>query len=268
MLKTVKGVVLREVDIGDYDKMLTVLTAEQGRISIFANGVKRLKSPHFVATQLYTYSEFTLYGSRDKYYIRECTKIESFFGLRDTLPSLALAAYIAEVACDVSLEEQEEDTLLRLVLNSFYCIAKNSKPLDLIKAAFELRVLGEIGFMPDLVGCADCGKSDFETYFFDVEGGTFRCDDCFHRAEPGFEASLNRQNENEGIYSGSRLIIPLSRSVFVAMRYVLYCKPERLFAFELKDEAQAEFYSVCEKYLITRLERNFASLDFYKSVKQ
>ena len=127
MLKTVKGVVLREVDIGDYDKMLTVLTAEQGRISIFANGVKRLKSPHFVATQLYTYSEFTLYGSRDKYYIRECSKIESFFGLRDTLESLSLAAYIAEIACDVSLEEQAEDMLLRLVLNSFFCISQKSK---------------------------------------------------------------------------------------------------------------------------------------------
>ena len=267
MLKTVKGVVLREVDIGDYDKMLTVLTAEQGRISIFANGVKRLKSPHFVATQLYTYSEFTLYGSRDKYYIRECSKIESFFGLRDTLESLSLAAYIAEIACDVSLEEQAEDMLLRLVLNSFFCISQKSKPLDLIKAAFELRVLGEIGFMPDLVGCADCGKSDLATYYFDVEGGTFRCDECFHRAEPAFEAAQGRQNENEGIYSNSRLIIPLSNSVFTAMRYVLYCKPERLFAFELKDEARNEFYSVCEKYLITRLERNFASLDFYKSIK-
>lgn len=267
MVINVKGVVLREVDIGEYDKMLTVLTQEQGRISVFANGVKRLKSPHFVATQLYTYSEFTLYGSGDKYYIRECSKIESFFGLRDTLDGLSLAAYIAEVACDVSLEEQSEERLLRLVLNSLYCVAKKSKPLDAVKAAFELRVAGEIGFMPALVGCEDCGKGDLSTYYFDIEDGTFRCENCFHALEPRLTAEAGRRNESEGIYARTHIIVPLSVSVMAAMRYVLYCKPERLFAFELKDEARDKFCSVCEKYLLCHLERDFPSLDFYKSVK-
>lgn len=267
MVFTVKGIVLRETDTGEYDKLLTVLTAERGRISVFAGGVKRLKSPHFVATQLYTYSEFVLYDSHGKYYIRECSKIESFFGLRDTLEGLSLAAYIAEVACDVSLEDENEEKLLKLVLNSLFCLAKKTKTPALVKAAFELRTAGEVGFMPDLVGCDGCGESDLGTYYFDIGGGTFRCEKCFHAADAGFAAELDRQSEAEGIYSGSRTIVQLSPSVFVAMRYVLYCRPERLFSFVLKDGAEEEFSSVCEKYLLCHLERSFSSLDFYKSLK-
>lgn len=267
MVLEVKGIVLREVDIGESDKMLTILTESFGRISVFAGGVKRLKSPHFVATQLYTYSEFTLYDSHGKYYIRECSKIESFFGLRDTLEGLSLAAYIADVICDVSLEDEGDDGLLKLVLNSFFCISKKLKSPDMVKAVFELKTAAAIGFMPDLVGCADCGKGSLETYFFDVDDGTFKCEKCFHKSGEIIEGEMRRQSESEGIYFSSHTICPLSHSAMTAMRYVLYCKPERLFAFALKDGADLEFFSVCEKYLLCRLERGFTSLDFYKSIK-
>ena len=70
MLETLKGVILRETPIGDYDKMMTVLTAEHGKISVFAKGAKRLKSPVFTATQLYSYSEMTLTKTASTYYIR------------------------------------------------------------------------------------------------------------------------------------------------------------------------------------------------------
>ena len=267
MISTVKGIVLREVDVGESDKMLTLLTAEMGQISVYGGGVQRLKSPHFVACQLYTYSEFTIYGSRDKYYLRESVPAESFFGIRDTLEGAALAAYIAEVACDISLEDQPEEKLLRLVLNSFFCIAKKLKPIVQIKAAFELRAAAEAGFMPDLVGCEGCGKSELDTYYFDVEGGYFCCESCYRAKETDFDVQAKRTSEAEGIYSHAHLIIPLTPSVFAAMRYVLYCKPERLFAFELKDEAMGEFSGACEKYLLCHLERDFRSLDFYNSVK-
>lgn len=266
-ITTVSGVVLREVDVGEYDKMLTVLTAELGKISVYANGAKRLKSPNFVASQVYAYSELTVNTMHDKYYLREAGRSECFFGIRDTLEGSALAAYIADVACDIALEDQPEEKLLRLVLNSLYCIAKKAKPMEQIKATFELRAVSEAGFMPDLVGCEGCGKADFDTYYFDVDGGYFCCENCYRAKETDFDTEAKRTSEAEGIYSHAHLIIPLSPSVFAAMRYVIYCRPERLFAFDLKDEAMSEFANACEKYLLCHLERDFKTLDFYHSVK-
>ena len=51
------------------------------------------------------------------------------------------------------------------------------------------------------------------------------------------------------------------------MRYAVYARLERIFAFELKDDAQRDFSAVCEKYLLCHLERNFSTLDFYHSVR-
>lgn len=265
MYITVKGVILSETAVGDYDKYMTLLT-ERGKLSVYGNGVKRLKNPSFVATQLYSYSELTLSERGGKYYVKEATLIESFFGMRNSIEGIALAGYIAEVASDISLEGEGTPELLRLVLNCFHLIAQNKKPLTQIKAVFELRAASDAGFTPDLVACNGCGKHNLNVYYFDAEGGYFLCEDCFSKSHEEFETQLRRQNEAEGIYAGTRLILILSPDVYVAMRYVVFSKPERIFAFELRDGALEQFASVCEKYLICHMEKNYRTLDFFKSV--
>lgn len=268
MLETIRGVILRETPIGDYDKIMTVLTAQHGKISVFARGAKRLKSPLFTPTQRFSYSEMTLYKSVNTYYIRSGDLIESFYHLRDTLTGAALAGYLADVAADIALEEQNEETLLRLLLNCFHAASNTIKPVEQIKAVFELRAAAETGFLPNLIACAGCGRSELETYYFDVSGGLFRCGDCFRTAESALAASAARQSEPDSIYHTGQLISLLSPSVFAAMRYTVYAKLERIFSFELKDDALRDFSSVCEKYLLCHLERNFSTLDFYHSVKE
>lgn len=263
---TVKGIVLRDVSVGEYDKILTVLTHERGKLSVYAGGSKKFSSKHFAACQLYAYSELAIRQSGEKYYLWESSDTECFFGIRDTLGGAALAAYIAEVALDISLEEQPEDELMRLVLNCFYCISKHRKPDALIKAVFELRLLCSLGFMPDLIGCAGCGKSDSPEYFFDVGNGCFRCPDCYHKAEIKEIPQDMLVNELEGIYAETNLISPISQSALAAMRYAVYSPVGKMFSFSVKDEALSEFSSVCEKYLLCHLERSFPSLDFYKTV--
>ena len=125
----ISGLVLRETPFGESDKMMTVLTAERGRISVFGRGARRLKSDFFVATQLFCYTEFVLVQSSEKYYIRECSLIESFYNVRATLQGLALASYIADVAADAATEEHEHAELLRLTLNCFWAICDGKKPL-------------------------------------------------------------------------------------------------------------------------------------------
>ena len=63
-----RGLIIRETDVSDYDKMMTVLTAEHGKISVFGRGVKRYTSPYFHAAQLFCYSDFLLFA-RKQYYV-------------------------------------------------------------------------------------------------------------------------------------------------------------------------------------------------------
>lgn len=267
MVETVKGIVLRETPIADYDKIMTVLTAEYGKIAVYARGAKRLKSPLFTATQLFTYGEFTVSRTKTTYYLRTGELIESFYHIRDTLSGAALAAYIADVAADVAIEDEPSPELMRLVLNSFHVIATKKKPMALVKGVFELRAAAIAGFMPNLVACEGCGNSDLDVFYFDVSSGTFRCEDCYRVSAMLLERFAERRNENEGIYPTGQLIAILSASVFAAMRYAIYSKLERLFSFELKDDALSDFASVAEKYITCHMEKNYATLEFYHTVK-
>ncbi|MGN1094797.1 MAG: DNA repair protein RecO [Eubacteriales bacterium] len=266
MLITVKGLVLRETPVGEFDKMLTVLTADKGKISVFARGAVKMKSPFFVCTHMFCYSEFVLRKSTDVYYINDCTLIEGFFELRNTLEGSALASYIADVARDIATENTDEEKLLRLTLNCLYAISKGKKPLPIIKAVFELRAVCYAGFLPRLSGCASCGKAPLPVYFFDISNGVFFCEECYHAKEKLFISEASRSNESEGIYETAHLIIQISPSVFSAVIYVLASAQERIFAFSLESDAERDFSALCEKYLLCHLEREFKTLDFYHSI--
>ena len=263
---SVKGIVLRAVNVGESDKMLTILTPDKGKMSVYSNGSRNLKSKNFASSRLYSYSDYSFREAHGKTYISESVPIESFFGIGNTLEGSALASYIAEVSCDVSQEDQPEEELMQLILNSFFCIATGKKPLWQIKAVFELRCASILGFMPDLVGCATCGRSGFENVWLDIDNGCYYCEDCFVRNRIESENESQRFDELSGIYGNQSVVVPVSSSVLEAIRFVIYSKPERIMSIALKDEAVNDFCSTSEKYLLNHLERTFSSLEFYHSV--
>ena len=120
MTQQIRGLVLRTVDVGDYDCVLTLLTAQEGKISVFARGAKRPKSPFLAVSQLFCCADYTLYRTKSGYRLRDCTLVHSFFALRQDLQRLALATYLCEVALDVCLEDNDEHNMLQLTLNALW----------------------------------------------------------------------------------------------------------------------------------------------------
>ena len=76
------GLIIKETNIGENDKLLVILTHEHGIIRAFADGVRRMKSKNSAATSLLCYSNFTLYQSKDTYKVTDSSPIELFFDLR------------------------------------------------------------------------------------------------------------------------------------------------------------------------------------------
>ena len=84
-----KGVVLRETETRDADKILTLLTAERGKLSVIARGVCRKGCKFAACAQPLAYSEWTLYKKGDWYYANEGATLELFNGLRADLDAMA-----------------------------------------------------------------------------------------------------------------------------------------------------------------------------------
>ena len=254
----VNGVVVREVPLGEYDKLLTVITEEMGRIQISGKGVRSLKSKHMPATQLFCYSSFVLRKSHGYYYISDSVLRESFFRLRLDLNKLALASYLCDIAAEFAVEGVGDEELLRLTLNTLYALSNNSNiPLEQIKAAYELRCASLEGFMPNLASCNLCAVHEDRPFYLDVMNGRLLCGDCLRTVR------RTQDIEDEGT---AHIYLRLTPAVLEAMRYTIYAPGKRYLSFSLDASELRLYASVCEKYLLNHLEHGFYTLEFYKSL--
>ena len=72
------GLVIMERQVGESDRLITVLTREEGVLRAFARKAKLLRSSKLSATQLLCYSRFLIYKGRDKYIIDDAQPVEVF----------------------------------------------------------------------------------------------------------------------------------------------------------------------------------------------
>ena len=267
MLITVNGLVIRSYPSGNHDSVLHILTDTNGKLTVMVKGggsKKNSSSAGYI--QLLTYGNYEIYqGKDDLYWLRGGSVIESFFTLTNDLSSMALANYLCEVASECSRENFEiEDThvLLRLLLNSLYMLKTGGRSVSVVKGVFELRVCAMLGYTPDLIGCADCGEAFPDEAYLDVMNGRFVCSAC--QAKRNRALSLTQIRE-EDEFRQRRVICHLSSSVLAAMRYALSAPDKRIFSFTLQGEEEGSFERVCETFLLHHLERDFKTLEFYRS---
>jgi len=256
----VNGLVIRESDYGDNDKLLTILTEKYGKLFVIGKGVKSLKNRHMACAQLFSYASFNFRKRGNFYYITDSDLIENYYEIRNDIVKLSLSAFICDVLCEVGREQIEEKDILKLALNTFYAIAKDVRPLEFIRASFELRIATECGFMPDIICCSICKNDSPTLAHIDIMNGNYVCDNC--RSSASF-AIVKDSFYESGV---EKPISIVSDAVLQAMRYVCNCKQERFLSFALEESEYNTFFQVCEKYLLNHLERGFYSLDFYKTM--
>ena len=236
------GLVLRETVTRDADKILTVLTPDRGRLSVIARGARRKGSRVAAACQLLAYSEMTLYEKGRWTMLDAADTIELFDGLRQDLTALSLAAYFAELTEAVS---DGSGDVLPLLLNALYALSALKKPPQLVKPAFQFRLMALAGYEPMADGCALCGAPQPENPMLDVVHGVVHCGKC---------------REKGG------LSLPLTASGLAALRYVLYGDPRRLYSFSLPPEGLRALNHAADAYVSAQLERSFRTLDYYKTI--
>lgn len=237
------GLVLRETVTRDADKILTVLTPDRGRLSVIARGARRKGSRVAAACQLLAYSEMTLYEKGRWTMLDAADTIELFDGLRQDLTALSLAAYLAELTEAVS--DGSGGDVLPLLLNALYALSALKKPPQLVKPAFQFRLMALAGYEPMADGCALCGAPQPENPMLDVVHGVVHCGKC---------------REKGG------LSLPLTAAGLAALRYVLYGDPRRLYSFSLPPEGLRVLNHAADAYVSAQLERSFRTLDYYKTI--
>ena len=241
----IQALVLRVTDYNDHDSLLTVLSRNHGKLTLKARGLRRKNSPLVAPCQLLSYGEFVLFEYKGQYSINEAFSIELFQNLRRDLTKLSLGTYFAQAAELISQEDLPSPELLSLLLNCLHGLSRLNLPESKVKAVFELRAACLAGYTPDLFGCHICGSQIPDR--FDLSEGQLECHNCRHMGATGIR-------------------MPVTPSVLEAMRYICYCDPKKLFAFQIGADTMEKLGNLTEAYLTTQLERGFSTLDFYKSL--
>ena len=267
-----RGVVLRATDVGERDRMLTVLSAEYGKLSVFARGVRKITSGSLPASQLFAYADFTLRRGAQYCFLNESTIKETFLSISSTIEGAALASYLCEIADELSLEDEPSSEMLQLMLNTLWVIAAGSRPLYLVKGAFEMRAAAIAGFLPDVEGCAGCGCEEIgEIGMLDIMNGRLICGDCYDKLYrerlEWASAYLPKDASLTDEYGQAILFRRLTPSVLQAIRYILYTDPKRQFSFSVDAEDIPLFRDACETYLLHHIGHGYKTLSFYKSLE-
>ncbi len=249
-----EGLVIRESSVGESDRLVTLLTREEGVVRAFARKAKTLRSRQASSTQLLCYSRLTLYKGRDKYMINDAHPIEVFFDLRGDLERLSLAQYFCELAGFFAPEAAPAGDFLRLILNALHFLTRRTRPLPLLKAVVEMRLLALAGYMPNLVCCRECACYEADRMLFFPWRGELCCASCWE----------NRRGE--GLQPGEP-VCPLGKGTLTGLRHTVYADLDKLFAFRLPEAGLRELEQVSEQYLLHTAGRGFQTLEFYRQME-
>lgn len=231
----INGIIIAENNLGDYDKMLTMLTPNLGKVSCVAKGARRQKSSLLAGTQLFCFGEYMMYKGANTYHINSCEIIELFYNLRTDLEKLKYAIHINKMVQDVTEENQNCFSILQLYLNTLYMISETDKDLELVLSIFRLRLLCILGYTPRIKECTKCHEKENLNYFSICDNG-LKCEPC------------SRQDKS---------CLKITESTRNAILYTITAPPKKLYAFDLKEQALEEFKLMTKLFLNEKLEKEY-----------
>ncbi len=238
------GMVLSVIPIGDYDKRITLLTKERGKITAFARGARRPNSQLLAATNPFSFGQFELYEGRSTYTVAKADISNYFRELTEDLEAAYYGFYFLELADYYAVENGNEKELLKLLYQSLRALESDAYLNRLVRCIYELKVLTINGEYPNVFSCRKCQKEEDLTWFSTKYAGTL-CKDC---------------GRTEGT-------VELNESVLYTMQYIITSKIEKLYTFQVSPQVLASLERILKSYLDTYVDRKFKSLKILEEMR-
>lgn len=241
----VTGMVLSAMPIGEYDKRIVLLTRERGKITAFARGARRPRSPLLAATTPFAFGVFEVYEGRNSYTMRSARIKEYFQDLTAMQPGIYYGFYFLELADYFGQEGNDETQMLNLLYISVNAIRKGKMDPRLIRRIYELRTLTVNGEAPQMFCCQECGSRE-KLKVFSMRECAVYCEECAGRVKDPR---------------------PLRAATILACQYIISVPMEKLYAFTVTEEILSELEQLMNAYLNRYLDRKMKSLEILQAME-
>ena len=244
---TTEAIVLSQFDLGEADRVLTLITPAGGKLKAIAKGVRRPTSR--LGGSLEPFAELTVDLARGRTFdvVTQVSVGHAWLHLRDDLESTATAWYIAELA-DRSLEERHAAEPLYSLLRRAYELLDAGMAPGRVARWYEMHLLDELGFRPEVDRCVECDRvleSDERFRWIPPLGGVV-CERCPGPSHERVALSLE----------GLKLLKAYQRLDI-----------EAIAAFRLPADVEREVEAALREFVRYSLERDARSLPFLDEVR-
>ncbi len=183
----IEAIVLKRQDLGEADRLLTVLSPDRGKLRLVGKGIRKPTSRKAGHLELFTHTNLLVAQGRNLDIITQAEMVRPFRGLREDLTRTSYAYYVAELVDQFATEGTENVALFRLLLEMLGAL-ETARRLDVLTRSFELHVLEVAGYRPQLHRCPRCrqGLAPVLNFLSLAEGGVLcpRCGETDRAARP------------------------------------------------------------------------------------
>ncbi len=190
------GINLKAIPLGESDRLLTILTQEQGLVRAVAPGARKHKSRLGGRSGQFVVNELLLVQGKQLDKVIQAETVQSFPGLANHLGKLTAGQYLAELVLCQALSEQPQEALFSLFvehLRRLEQVGPEGILPGLCQGIFHLLALA--GVAPEVQACClsqrvltpQLGQGQWQAGFSPVAGGVIHPDYCGEEACYGGE---------------------------------------------------------------------------------
>lgn len=237
------GMVLNVMPIGEYDRRVTILTKERGKITAFARGARRPTSQLLAATGPFSFGEFEFFEGRSTYNLLRASIQNYFRDLSFDPAGACYGFYFLEIADYYAQENNDEKDLLKLLYQTMRALESSALDNRLVQRIFELKALQIEGEVPNFFSCQNCGKKE-ELFYFSVGRQGMLCKTCAHKGEE----------------------LKVEESALYTFQYILSAEIGKLYTFAVSKEVLHTLEMVLNRYFAVHISHKFKSLDILRTI--
>ncbi len=183
-----RALVLSSRPFGETDRLLSLLSWDEGKIVAKAPGARRVKSKLAATVELFTCGNFLLYRGRTLFTVSQAQVETSFRGLMLHVDDYARGVYFAELVERLLPEGEPNPAVFQLLLNAWSILQQGKGDKELLSRFFELRLLMLLGFRPHCDACVFCGNRE-GPFFWNMAAGGIYCENCRPAQRQGISLS-------------------------------------------------------------------------------
>jgi DNA repair protein RecO (recombination protein O) len=173
-----EGLVIRQYPLGEADRILTLLTPDLGKIRVVAKGLRRPKSKLGGQMELLSKVALTASVGRNLDVVTDAQTVNRHPNLSQQLDRLSYAIYLCELLDGFTVEHSPAYQVYRLAVNTLSQLETVTDPWLLVRH-FEMQLLDESGFKPELTQCVECATTlEPRDHRFNVSAGGVSCSSC------------------------------------------------------------------------------------------